>query len=150
MCWDSFFKNGNCSPFPLSFRSIFVEVWSFRSTHLNFPWFLALNALPNTGHNSSAGASPMLCKGTQLLIGTTSVYTCLLIFACYCTSINVAFILFVVFYIPRLFHAKMWSKSLLHSKSVLMTSHGTLDLCILPYRNASCFFFSEQFSNLLL
>lgn len=91
----------------------------------------------------------MLCKGTQLLIGPTSVYTCLLIFACYCTSINVVFILFVVFCIPRLFNAKMGSKSL-HSKSVLMTSHWTLDLCILPYRTASYFFFSEQFSNLLL
>lgn len=150
MCWDSFFKNGNYSSFPLSFRSISVEVWSFCSTHLNFPWFLALNALSNTGHNSSAGASPMLCKGTQLLIGPTSVYTCLLIFACYCTSINVTFILFVVFYIPRLFYAKMWFKSLLHYKSVLMTSHRALDLCILPYGTAFYFFFSEQFFNLLL
>lgn len=79
-------------------------------------------------------------------MGPTSVYTHLLIFACYCTSVNVAFILFVAPYIPRLFHPKMQSTSLLHSKSDLTA----LDLCILPYRTASYFIFSEQFSKLLL
>lgn len=79
-----------------------------------------------------------------------SVYTCLLIFACYCRSVNIAFILFVVPYIPRSFQAKIQSESFLHSESVLMPSHLTSDFCIIPYRTTSYFIFSEQFSSLLL